>query len=172
MLDVRVSYFYGLGCDKHPGKCWEYLQISGDEYDYVLAICIMAECAAVGFGLAKPDKALALKYNKRASDLGYEGTCLPTANSFLYGVGTTANPEEALKYYKLAAHCQDSEEDADSYDGKGNAQAMYFVAACYMEGVGVPNIDETKAIRWLKRSADKGNRQAIEYLAQRNCTDK
>lgn len=104
----------------------------------------MAECAASGFGLAKIDNVLALKYNKRASDLEYEGTYLATANSFLYGVGTTANPEEALKYYKIAAHCQDSEEDADSYDGKGNAQAMYFVAACYMEGVGVPNIDKKR----------------------------
>jgi TPR repeat protein len=160
------SYFYGLGCDPDPEQCWTYLLTSGDEYKYVLALCLIAECYAMGFGIPNPDMNQAFLYNKKAADLGYEGTFLATANCLLYGVGCEVDQSEAVKYFKLASHYSD-DEDSTIPDSEypGNAQAMYFLAACFLEGVGAP-VSREKGLTWLKRSAAKGYQTASDIYRE------
>ena len=57
-----------------------------------------------------------------------------------------------MKYYKLAA-------------AQGHPKADYYLAQCYLYGLGVTQ-DDNQAIECLKRSAAKGGFQARANLAQ------
>jgi len=47
----------------------------------------------------------------------------------------------------------------------GNPEAQYTVGFMYYHGEGV-NEDENAAMRWIKRSANAGNKHAVEALGQ------
>ena len=64
-----------------------------------------------------------------------------TGLSFLYGVGGKKNPEEAARWFRLAAD-------------KGYAKAQGILGLCYHSGQGTIQ-DFTEAAKWLRKAADQ-----------------
>ncbi len=87
----------------------------------------------------------------RAAGLGWPagqwlmGACLEE------GLGTTANPAQAVKLYRQAAD-------------QGFAPAQYNLGFCYGNSRGVPQ-DATQAIKWYRKAADQGYAPAQFKLA-------
>src|SRR3954453_17750806 len=49
---------------------------------------------------------------------------------------------------------------------KGDAQAAYFISACYRTGFGV-KADKEEVIKWAVKAAELGNLEAIKMTAER-----
>lgn len=57
-----------------------------------------------------------------------------------------------MKWFALAAE-------------SGHAQAQFNLGICYYNGEGVLE-NESEAVKWLKKSAEQGDEQAIEILRE------
>ena len=67
------------------------------------------------------------------------------------GLGVVQNPEEAVKWYKLAAEQND-------------AQAQVFLAYCYELGLGVAK-DQKQTVELMGKAAEAGNAEAQYNMA-------
>lgn len=66
------------------------------------------------------------------------------------GLGTTKNPEEAVRWYERAA-------------AAGHVNAAFNLGACYRDGCGVAQ-DHATAVRWLEKAAVAGSVSAQSDL--------
>ena len=73
------------------------------------------------------------------------------ARRLLHGHGMPADPEAALRWFKIAART-------------GDAEALNMVGRCYELGWGA-SVDCTEAADWFRRAADKGNSWGAFNLA-------
>lgn len=73
------------------------------------------------------------------------------ARRLLHGHGVAADPEAALRWFKIAART-------------GDAEALNMVGRCYELGWGVP-VDCREAADWFRRAAEKGNSWGAFNLA-------
>jgi uncharacterized protein len=85
---------------------------------------------------------------RKAADAGHVRA--QTLLAYIYDLSNDS--ELALKYYTLAAD-------------QGDAEGMFGLGTLYTAGEGVPK-DPKLAFAWMKKAADKGQKQAINYLAQ------
>jgi TPR repeat protein len=68
------------------------------------------------------------------------------------GAGVAQNQEEAVRWYRLAAH-------------QGNADAQFNIGGCYHTGTGVVQ-DVAEASRWYRLAADQGHARAEFTLGE------
>ena len=76
------------------------------------------------------------------------------AAMYKLGLGVKKNPEEAVKWYQLAA-------------GLGDSRAQLFTGFMYDFGQGVPE-DDQKAIKWYQLASGQGFKQAKKNIYNDN----
>lgn len=82
------------------------------------------------------------QYIKKAAEQGHAEAILYLGMMYMEGIGTSCNPQEALKWYKLASD-------------KGDASAHYFMAQFYANG-SVVEQDVNQYVEHLRVSAEGG----------------
>jgi TPR repeat protein len=91
----------------------------------------------------------AIKWYKKAADLGNSAAIYILGYSYANGDGVLKDPREAIKWYKKAA-------------GWGDTKAMLALGNIYADGEIVPR-DYKQAKYWIKKSYEAGNLLAREY---------
>ena len=74
---------------------------------------------------------------------------------------TSIDSADDEEYLKLCAEWYEKAAE------QGHSEAQYETGMCYLNGEGVEE-NEEKAIFWLKKSADNGNADAMEFLKENN----
>ncbi len=123
-----------------------------------------------------PNHAEAMLWFRRAADAGHGGAARALAHRYLHGVGTSADPREAIRWLRVAVANDDvharvdlaglaQTKDASDQDRAqalalfqevaeaGDMAAAYNVGLCYGEGIGTKRDDE-KALIWFRRAAE------------------
>ena len=98
----------------------------------------------------KEDYEQAVKYFKRAAELGHASAQFNLGCCYDEGEGVTQNYYEAVKWYRKAAE-------------QGNADAQLNLGNCYDNGEGVPQ-DYQEAIKWYRKAAEQGDAVAQSNL--------
>jgi TPR repeat protein len=70
---------------------------------------------------------------------------------YLSGKGVERDEFKAFKYCKMAAE-------------EGMAEAQFQLGVMYLDGVGIMDDDEIKALEWLWKAADNGHQHANELF--------
>jgi TPR repeat protein len=122
-----------------------------------------------------PNHAEAMLWFRRAADAGHGGAARALAHRFLHGVGTAADPREAIRWLRVAVANDDVHARVDlagmaqtkhaspqdraqalalfrEVAEAGDMAAAYNVGLCYGEGIGTERDDE-KALAWFLRAA-------------------
>ncbi len=94
----------------------------------------------------KQDKALALKWYRKAADQGYAEAQLLLGIIYDQGIGVPQDYAEAVDWYRKAAE-------------QGYAKAQYNLAAMYDEGLGIKQ-DFLQAGDWYGKAAEQGYAKA------------
>ena len=85
--------------------------------------------------------------------------------------GTVPDRDAALDRFDAGREAYLAGEYSDAFElllsaaQNGNSDAQYTIGYMYYEGLGV-NRDENAALRWIRQSAESGNRRAVEALGQ------
>eukprot|EP00948_MAST-09A_sp_MAST-9A-sp1_P000773 g773.t1 len=93
------------------------------------------------------------RYGRRAQAYGH------LAHAYHHGYGKKKDLKKARKYYEMALH---SDDFLDSHQSE-RAWITYHYAKMLMKGLGGEK-DHLKAIKWLQKSAELGDDDAIETL--------
>ncbi len=150
------------------------------------AACLLGDCYAKGWGVARDDAA-AFSWYKRAAEAGDTMGMVALANCYIFGTGTAVDKEQSFLWNMRAAEA--GAPDAmlnvalDYEGGHGTPQdpaaafmwynraalkrydlAMYNLSRCYRVGIGTePNPGQ--AFYWMKKLAETGNAEAMYNLA-------
>jgi len=123
----------------------------------------------------------------KQAHLGDTESQLMTADHYFYGIGTTLDKVEAVKWYQKAAEqgfpqaeynlaacllnghgTEKNPGEAFSWFKKaaehGNMYAQSNLGACYFNGVGT-EVDQEKGVEWYQKAAEQGSAQAYFNLA-------
>nr|WP_315592483.1 tetratricopeptide repeat protein [uncultured Cupriavidus sp.] len=131
------------------GERW--LRLAADS-GHVRAQFLLGKAAMLG-GLASGnvDLPLAWQQLEAAARAGDIGAALYLGLLLRGGYGRTADPAQAVRWFKVAA------------DG-GVAQAMFMLANAYREGEGVAR-DDARAVAWYEAAAEREHPASIQALA-------
>jgi len=103
-------------------------------------------CYLGGRGVAR-HRGHALSWFRKAHELGY----LPGTTGVAHYYMASDDPVSAVPYFREAAQ-------------EGDAEAMYWLGACYLKGEGVRK-NSSQAIHWLLRAEEEGYADATALLA-------
>lgn len=122
------------------------------------AQAMLGRCYFEGIGCSK-DYSEALKWfemaEQRGSGLAYNyiGLCYEQGIKKLTA-GSTATPgQAAFMYYQKAAE-------------KGSAEGMANMGRCFLDSIGVTNVSQLEAGRWLRKAALQGNEYALKRIQE------
>jgi TPR repeat protein len=96
------------------------------------------------------DKAEAIRWLRRAGDLGHVRAQNNLGMIYDKGDGVPQNQKEAAAWYRKAAE-------------KGDAQSQFDLGLMYTNGEGVAK-DRNEAVKWLKKAAKQGHVNARKLL--------
>ncbi len=131
-------YLRGLGVGHDAATAAEWYEKAAEqgisEAQFQLAMLLVA-----GDGVEK-DRARAYELLERAADSGHQLARFNYAQMVLEREPTLWGEEKAVSYYELAAD-------------EGLAEAQYAMAQVYFNGIGGKQVDETRAMKWLRAAA-------------------
>jgi TPR repeat protein len=163
----------GVPRNTFQGESWlRRAALTGEPH---AAVALGQYYADSGDGLP-PNHAEAMQWFRRAADAGHGGAARALAHRHLHGVGTTADPREAIRWLRVAVANDDvharvdlagmaqtkhaSEQDRAQalalfreVAEAGDMAAAYNVGLCYGEGIGTERDDE-RALAWFRRAAE------------------
>jgi len=106
----------------------------------------------LGYGPLQPDRVAAQAWLSKAAQAGQPGAMGLLAWMHKYGVGTAADPQEALRWMRTGAD-------------KGDPYATFLLASAHLVGEGVPrNLPE--GLTWARRAAERGDAHAQWFVGQ------
>ena len=131
-------------------------------------------CYEDGKGV-EADKSEAAKWYKQAAENGYAEAQFRLGNILYSGEGAPLDMYAAIEWYRKAAKQgnADAQGRLDSLKdvvdllesaGKGDVNAMFEIATAHSTGKGEIQKDQTEAVKWFKKAAEKGNAQAMYNL--------
>jgi len=100
----------------------------------------------------KQEYALAMKWFRKAADLGLSGAQYKIGYMYQYGESVEIDYSEAMKWYHKAAD-------------QNNTFAQSNLGLMYENGLGIP-IDLVEAVKWYRLSAEDGNREGQYNLGR------
>lgn len=109
-------------------------------------------CYYLGKKGVTADLAEAVKWFRKAAELGHAGACNNLGVCYDHGYGVTSDAAEAMKWYRRAAELGDSD-------------ACFNLGICYANGRGVAK-DMTEAAKWYRKAAESGDDQARRLLKE------
>lgn len=146
LLALANAYYDGEDGYKNISKSYGlYRKILAWEPDNCFVLNRIGNCFANGFGVVKNVDA-AMKYYKKAADLGYAAAQYNYADGLLQ-----AGDPRCIQWFEKA------------YEN-GDADAPFSIALIYKEGKIVPP-DNAKVMEYYQKAADKGNKDAMNDLA-------
>ena len=182
-------YYYGDGTDKDLVQAERYLKLALDQGDHDEAEYTLA---MVYLHSGKEQMQAIKLLQKSAKSQNTEAMC-ELANRHLNGFIVEQDDKLAEKYIKEALDCGMDEQDTDiaqtvlctlyarnpdfkqdrtanfqklkQLADKGVLPAIYYTAIAYEKGWGTP-INSTEAMKYLQKSADKGDPMAITKLKE------
>ncbi len=153
MYDAGVHFRFGMGTNVDLTRAFDFIQRASDngnkDADYMLG-----EMYKDGIGIKQDyNKAFSIFSKKTLRD-DYRANA--TLAYMLYkGLGCKQNYGAAYDLFLKEAEY-------------GNMSCMYYVGLCLRNGYGVTKNDKL-AIKWLKKSAAKGDKQSNDELAAKEC---
>jgi TPR repeat protein len=156
MYEAGVHYRFGMGTAVDMARAFEFILRAADNGN-ADAMNMLGEMYKDGIGI-KQDYTTAFNIlSKKTLRSDYRANA--TLAYMLYkGLGCKQNYAAAYDLFINEAEY-------------GNTSCMYYVGLCLRNGYGVPqNIKE--ATKWLKKSADKGDKQSISELAEKEPENK
>ncbi|MGM9998883.1 MAG: SEL1-like repeat protein [Candidatus Bruticola sp.] len=146
-------YILGHGVAKNESKAIDYFTKAA-ENNYLNAQIKLGICYNTGLEKIKPDLEKAVYWLSRASEQGSPDAKFFLAINYQHGRGVKADGARALELYKEAA---------DS-NAPIAGRALRCVALCLYKGIGT-EANATKAVAYLRKSADLGDKVAQSCLA-------
>ena len=146
---IAYAYFEGEGLEKNDKKAFEWFA-KGAENGNVLCQYYTGYCYQNGVG-TKADKAKAMTWYKRAAEQGHT-LSRNIVESETGEKVVHAGEESPFESYLRAAK-------------DGDADAMFIVGRCFLDGVGTEK-DVNEARRWFNKAASKGNSASKRILLQ------
>ena len=110
----------------------------------------MGELALEAIEGVAQDKVEAIKWFRKAAELGSVEAQYALGYLYQEGLGVVKDYTEAVKWFRKAAE-------------QGNMKAQLGLGSCYKLGAGVEKNDE-EAVKWYRSAADQGNAQAQHNL--------
>ena len=146
---VAYSYFEGVGTEKDDKSAFEWF-CKGAESGNVLCQYYAGYCYYNGVG-TKADEKKAISWYTRAAEQGHI---------------VSRQIVEELTGEKIAVKSEDSPFESYLRAAKsGDADAMFIVGRCYLDGVGTEK-DPEEARRWFNKAAAGGNQASKRALNQ------
>ena len=96
--------------------------------------------------------AMAVKWSRRAAELGHAGAQVILGRCCRYGDGTEQNYSEGLAWFRKA-------------EKQGSVEAQVYIGLCYSMGHGVEKDKQAAAI-WFRKAAERGNAEGQFFLGQ------
>ncbi len=144
--EVGTMYEEGIGMQKDLALAMKFYQLAAEQ-GFAKAQYAVAEAYWWGKGV-KTDSALAEKWARKAADQG-DGEAM----DLLGGMSDAPGMRDKARYwYKRAAEA-------------GNLDVQVRLAMFYMGGMGGPQ-DKREAIKWYRKAASRGDKDAIEALRE------
>jgi TPR repeat protein len=147
--------------ERRAVELWERSATIGDRISqHNIAMCYFEG----NFGLTA-NKATAFKWYKLSADNGYQRAIYKVGDMFDDGVGTTKDPSEALKYFRLATkHLTRSDKNyKDNEDYKQWGDALHMCGAILCQDFG--NLDESLNY-YLQAAVQYKNDKSMRCLAK------
>jgi hypothetical protein len=156
MYDAGVHYRFGMGTAIDLTRAFEFILRAADNGNQD-ALYMLGEMYKDGIGIKQDYTTAFAIFSKKALRNDYRANA--TLAYMLYkGLGCKQNYAAAYNLFITEAE-------------NGNTSCMYYVGLCLKNGYGVPqNLKE--ANKWLKKSADKGDKQSISELAEKEPENK
>ena len=125
-------------------KWYEKIDVKGADTQEILAHCYL-QCSE-----KEKDPAEAVKYLRKAADMGHAGGQAKLGVCYLEGIGVEKNEKTAFELFRKSAD-------------QGNAEGETGLGLCYLQGFGVEkNFDE--AVKWFQKAAEQGDKTARDVL--------
>lgn len=147
--DLGVFYQSGRGVPLNLQKAFYWISKAADQ-GVAVAMYNLGQMYYEGIGCPKDDCKAFYWWNKSAI-AGHKNGIQNTAVAYYTGVGTPINIKQAEYFFLKAA-------DNHSRD------AMYYLGLIYSSNMEF--YDKNKALKWLQRAADLGDREAYKLLFQ------
>ncbi|MFC4231615.1 tetratricopeptide repeat protein [Parasediminibacterium paludis] len=156
MYDAGVHYRFGMGTAIDLTRAFEFILRAADNGNQD-ALYMLGEMYKDGIGIKQDYTTAFAIFSKKALRSDYRANA--TLAYMLYkGLGCKQNYAAAYNLFVTEAE-------------NGNTSCMYYVGLCLKNGYGTTqNIKE--ANKWLKKSADKGDKQSISELAEKEPENK
>ena len=173
-------YYNGNGVNKDEAEAVKWYSKASEQgnYDAVEQLRELAgqgnadaqyrlgDCYYYGWGVVNKDEAEAVKWYNKAAEQGNVTAQYQLGECYYYGDGVNKDYAEAVKWYSKAAKqgsgyavVKRLRELAEH----GNADAQCMLGYCYYHGNGVDD-DRAEAIKWWRKAAEQGNKEAIFTL--------
>ena len=129
-----------------PGKQYNLFQLlqKADEGDLEAMEDVVMVLAVEGYLEDDPEGEIAerrISYLRRLAEAGRASACIMLGDTYIYGTGTSVDPEEAIKWFALAAE-------------KGIPFGNECIGMIYYEGKGIP-ADYEKAYAYFTKDSCK-----------------
>lgn len=156
MYDAGVHYRFGMGTAIDLTRAFDFINRAAENGNQD-AQYMLGEMYKDGIGIKQDYIAAFNIFSKKTLRNDYRAKA--TLAYMLYkGLGCKQNYAAAYDLFLAEAEY-------------GNTSCMYYVGLCLRNGYGVPqNIKEST--KWLKKSADKGDKQSISELAEKEPENK
>ena len=154
MYTLAECYLFAKGVQKDPKRALELLT-AASALNNPRAMNLLGDLYRKGVpGLIKPNFEESVRLFSQAKELGFLDAQGNLGVLYIYGQGVPKDEMKAVALFRDGAE-------------KGNALCMYFYAMCFDGGVGIDKDRESARI-WYVRSAQGGNRTAIEWCKKNN----
>jgi len=156
MYEAGTHYRFGMGTAIDLTRAFDFINRAAENGNQD-AMYMLGEMYKDGIGIKQDYTAAFNIFSKKTLRNDYRANA--TLAYMLYkGLGCKQNYAAAYDLFITEAEY-------------GNTSCMYYVGLCLKNGYGVPqNIKE--ATKWLKKSADKGDKQSISELSEKEPENK
>ncbi len=146
------NYYYTVAKDYVEAAKWYRMIAEQNDAPAQYKLGLMY---AYGKGVLKNSEE-AVKWYRKSAEQGYLDAQYQLGVCYYTGIGTVQDDAEAVKWFRKAA------------DGL-SLEAQFQLGFMYAYGKGVPKNPE-EGIRLIRRAASFGNKEALQYLEDRNMT--
>ena len=142
-FNVAIFYYNGDGVERNHEKVFYWMEKAANQ-EYLQAMIQLSKCYRMGLG-TKRDDVKGTEWLEKAAKNGDVESQYLTGMAYYKGVGVVPDYERAVVWYERAAK-------------GGSSEAMNELGLCYENGLGVFRLNKDEALKWYKKSADKGNK--------------